>query len=144
MAILTNVVNKPNVEGLREVSLPWNEEKTDLKDNHKQAENRLFSLERTTYQDADKAKCYREAISEYFVDGVAEEVPYEQISPRGGCPVFYLQHHVVAREDKFNEVSTGEHEINIRLEAAKCKFAELENLLTNSNSKHVWYFTTPT
>ena len=32
---------------------------------------------------------------------------------------------------KFNEVSTGEHEINIRLEAAKCKFAELENLLTN-------------
>ena len=47
---------------------------------------------------------------------------------------------------KFNEVSTGEHKINIRLEAAKCKFAELENLLTKFkiNSKHVWYFTTPT
>ena len=36
---------------------------------------------------------------------------------------------------KFNEVSTGEHEINIRLEAAKCKFAELENLLTNFKIK---------
>ena len=32
---------------------------------------------------------------------------------------------------KFNEVSTGELEINIPLEAAKYKFAELENLLTN-------------
>ena len=36
---------------------------------------------------------------------------------------------------KLNEVSTGEHEINIRLEAAKCKFAELENLLTNFKIK---------
>lgn len=77
-------------EGLHEVSLPCKEEKSDLKDNHKQAENRLFSL----------AKCHREPMSKYLVDGVAEEVPHEQISPRGGCPVFYLQRHAVAREDK--------------------------------------------
>ena len=36
---------------------------------------------------------------------------------------------------KFNEVSTGEHETNIRSEAAKCKVAELENVLTNFNIK---------
>lgn len=42
-------------EGLHEVSLPWKEEKADLKDNHKQAENRLFSLERKPVQDPDNA-----------------------------------------------------------------------------------------
>jgi len=41
----------------------------------------------------------------------------------------------LASHIKFNEVSTGEHEINIRLEAAKCKLAELENLLTNFKIK---------
>ena len=87
-------------EGLHEVSIPWKEAKTDLKDNHKQAENTLFSLERKPVQDPDKAKCYREAMSKYLVDGVAEEVPYAQISLGDGCPLFYLQHHAVDSEDK--------------------------------------------
>lgn len=39
-------------------------------------------------------------MSKYLVDGVAEEVPYEQISQGDGCPVFYLPHHAVTREDK--------------------------------------------
>ena len=61
-------------EGLHEVSLPWKEEKADLKDNYKQAENSMLSLERKLVQNPDKAKCYREATSKYLVDGVAEEV----------------------------------------------------------------------
>lgn len=46
-------------DGCFEVLLPWKEEKADLKDNYKQAEHRLSSLERKLVQDPDKAKCYR-------------------------------------------------------------------------------------
>ena len=38
--------------------------------------------------------------NKYVEDGVAEEVPYEQYAPADGCPVFYLPHHAVIREDK--------------------------------------------
>jgi len=31
---------------------------------------------------------------------VAEEVPYEQLAPADGRPVFYLSYHAVIREDK--------------------------------------------
>jgi len=51
-------------------------------------------------QDPAKANSYREAINKYVVDGVAEEVPLEQIAQSDGRPVFYLLHHAVIREDK--------------------------------------------
>ena len=87
-------------DGRYEVSLPWKEEKAALKDNYKQAESRLCNLERKLIQDPAKANSYREAINKYVVDGVAEEVPLEQVAPSDGRPVFYLPHHAVIREDK--------------------------------------------
>ena len=71
-----------------------------MKDNYKQAESRLCNLERKLIQDPAKANSYREAINKYVVDGVAEEVPLEQVAPSDGRPVFYLPHHAVIREDK--------------------------------------------
>ena len=47
-------------DGRYEVSLPWKEGKAELKDNYKQAENRLYNLERKY---PDKATYYREAIN---------------------------------------------------------------------------------
>ena len=87
-------------DGCYEVLLPWKEEKAALKDNYKQAESRLCNLERKLIQDPAKANSYREAINKYVVDGVAEEVPLEQVAPCDGHPVFYLPHHAVIREDK--------------------------------------------
>ena len=37
---------------------------------------------------------------------------------------------------KFNEVSTGEHEINIRLEAAKCKFVAWISAASSARWSH--------
>ena len=86
--------------GRYEVSLPWKDEQVVLKDNYKQARSRLYNLEKNLLQDSSKAKSYQEAINKYVEDGVAEEVPYEQYAPADGCPVFYLPHHAVIREDK--------------------------------------------
>ena len=58
--------------------LPWKEDQVVLKDNYKQAESRLYNLEKPL-QDPAKAKSYREAIDKYVNDGVAKEVPCEQI-----------------------------------------------------------------
>ena len=35
-----------------------------------------------------------------YVRYAAEEVPYKQYALADGCPVFYLPHHAVIREDK--------------------------------------------
>ena len=87
-------------DGRYEVSLPWKEDQVVLKDNYKQAENRLFNLEKKLLQEPAKARSYREAILKYIDDGVSEEVPCDQIAPTDGRPVFYLPHHAVIREDK--------------------------------------------
>lgn len=87
-------------DGCYEVSLPWKEGIVALKENDKQAESRLCNLERKLPQDPVKAKSYQECINKYVVDGVADEVPSEQIEPFDGRPVFYLPHHAVIREDK--------------------------------------------
>lgn len=71
-----------------------------MKDNYKQAENRLYNLEKMLLQEPAKARSYREAIRKYINDGVSEEVPCDQIAPTDGCPVFYLPHHAVIREDR--------------------------------------------
>ena len=43
---------------------------------------------------------YREAINKYVENGVAEEVPSDEVTPTDGRPVFYLPHHAIVREDK--------------------------------------------
>ena len=50
-------------------------------------------------QDPDKATFYSEAINKYVVDGVAEEVLCEQISPCDGHPVFTFRIMLLS-EDK--------------------------------------------
>ncbi|XP_068749048.1 uncharacterized protein [Montipora capricornis] len=87
-------------DGRYEVSLPWKEDQVVLKDNYKQAENRLYNLEKKLLQEPAKARSYREAILKYIDDGVLEGVPCDQIAPTDGRPVFYLPHHAVIREDK--------------------------------------------
>lgn len=71
-----------------------------MKDNYKQAENRLYNLEKKLLQEPTKARSYREAIRKYINEGVSEEVLCDQIAPTDGSPVFYLPHHAVIREDK--------------------------------------------
>ena len=47
-----------------------------------------------------KAALYKEAINKYVENGVAEEVPSDEITPTDGRPVLYLPHHAIIREDK--------------------------------------------
>lgn len=47
-----------------------------------------------------KAASYREAINKYVENGIAEEVPSDEITPTDGSPVFYLPHHAIIRDDK--------------------------------------------
>ena len=62
-------------------SLPWKDQPITVEENHNQAKNRLYSLERKLLQDPVKAKSYREAINKYVDDGIAEEVPSDEIVP---------------------------------------------------------------
>lgn len=87
-------------DGRYEVSLPWKEDHGTLKDNYRQAESRLYNLEKKLLQEPMKAMSYREAINKYVENGAAEEVPCDKITPTDGRPVFYLPHHAVTREDK--------------------------------------------
>ncbi|XP_022809825.1 uncharacterized protein LOC111346826 [Stylophora pistillata] len=80
-----------------EVSLPWKEDNVALKDNYRQAESRLYNLEKKLLQEPMKAMSYREAINKYVENGVAEKVPCDEITPTDGRPVFYLPHHAVIR-----------------------------------------------
>ena len=79
-------------DGRYEVSLPWKEDQVVLKDNYNQAENRLYNLEKKLLQEPTKASSYREAINKYVVDGVAEEVPCDQIAPPDGRPSTSCSH----------------------------------------------------
>ncbi|XP_015772177.1 PREDICTED: uncharacterized protein LOC107350464 [Acropora digitifera] len=47
-----------------------------------------------------KAAVYREVINKYVENGVAEEVPSDEITWTDGRLVFYLPHHAIIREDK--------------------------------------------
>ena len=87
-------------DGRYEVSLPWKEDHVALKDNYQQAERRLRNLEKKLLHELMKAASYREAINKYVENGVAEEVPSDEITPTDGRPVFYLPHHAIIRKDK--------------------------------------------
>ncbi|KAL9985156.1 hypothetical protein ACROYT_G007526 [Oculina patagonica] len=87
-------------DGRYEVSLPWKEDRVSLKDNYQQAERRLYNLEKKLLHEPMKAVSYRKAINKYVENGVAEEVPCDEITPTEGRPVFYLPHHAIIREDK--------------------------------------------
>ena len=87
-------------DGRYEVSLAWKEDRVALKDNYRQAESWWYNLEKKLLQEPVKAKSYREAINKYVENGVAEEVPCDEVTPTDGRPVFYLPHHAVIREDK--------------------------------------------
>ena len=87
-------------DGRYEVSLPWKEDRVALKDNYRQAERRLYNLEKKLLHEPMKAESYGEAINKYAENGVAEEVPCDEIIPTDGRPVFYLPHHAIIREDK--------------------------------------------
>ena len=87
-------------DGRYEVSLPWKGDHVSLKDNYRQAESRLYNLEKKLLHEPVKAASYREAINKYVENGAAEEVPCDEITPAGGHPVFYLLHHAIIREDK--------------------------------------------
>lgn len=71
-----------------------------MKDNYRQAESRLYNLEKKLLHEPVKAASYREAINKYVENGVAKEVPCDEITPTDGRPVFYLPHHAIIREDK--------------------------------------------
>ncbi|KAL9970153.1 hypothetical protein ACROYT_G022481 [Oculina patagonica] len=87
-------------DGRYEVSLPWKEDRVSLKDNYRQAERRLYNLEKKLLHEPMKAVSYKEAINKYVENGVAEEVPCDEITLTDGRPVFYLPHHAIIREDK--------------------------------------------
>ena len=87
-------------DGRYEVCLPWKEDRVALKDNYRQAERRLYNLEKKLLHEPMKAASYGEAINKYAENGVAEEVPCDEIIPTDGRPVFYLPHHAIIREDK--------------------------------------------
>ena len=75
-------------DGRYEVSLPRKEDQVAqvvLKDIYKQAENKLYNLEKKLLQEPAKAMSYREAIHKYIDDGVSEEVPCDQIAPWASC-----------------------------------------------------------
>ena len=46
------------------------------------------------------AASHREAINKYVENGVAEEVPSDEVTPTDWRPVFYLPHHTIIWEDK--------------------------------------------
>ena len=87
-------------DGCYEVCLPWKEDRVALKDNYRQVERRLYNLEKKLLHEPMKAASYGEAINKYAENGVAEEVPCDEIIPTDGRPVFYLPHHAIIREDK--------------------------------------------
>ncbi|CAB4022309.1 Hypothetical predicted protein, partial [Paramuricea clavata] len=87
-------------DGRYEVSIPWKENQVTLKSNYIQAERRLYSLEKRLLEDPLKAKIYQDTINKYVEDGIAEEVPANEIKPVDYRPVFYLPHHAVIREDR--------------------------------------------
>ena len=87
-------------DGRYEICLPWKEDRIALKDNYRQAERRLYNLEKKLIHEPMKAASYGEAINKYAENGVAEEVPCDEIIPTDGRPVFYLPHHAIIREDK--------------------------------------------
>jgi hypothetical protein len=87
-------------DGRYEVSIPWKENQVTLKSNYIQAERRLYSLEKRLLEDPLKAKIYQDIINKYVEDGIAEEVPANEIKPVDNRPVFYLPHHAVIREDR--------------------------------------------
>jgi hypothetical protein len=57
-------------------------------------------LEKRLLEDPLKAKIYQDIINKYVEDGIAEEVPANEIKPVVNRPVFYLPHHAVIREDR--------------------------------------------
>ena len=71
-----------------------------MKDNYQQAERRLHNLENKLLHEPRTAALYREAINKYVENGVAEEVPSDEVTPTDGRPVFYLPHHAIIWEDK--------------------------------------------
>ena len=70
-----------------------------MNDSYQQAERRLHNLEKKLLHEPMKAASYKEAIDKYVENGVAEEVPSDEITPTDGCLVFYL-HHAIIRKDK--------------------------------------------
>ncbi|XP_068756190.1 uncharacterized protein [Montipora capricornis] len=87
-------------DGRYEVSLPWKEDRIALKDNNREAENRLYNLKKKLLHEPMKVSSYRDAINEHVENGVAEEVPCDEITPTDGSPVFDLLHHAIVMEDK--------------------------------------------
>ena len=87
-------------DGRYEVSIPWKENQVTLKSYYIQAERRLYSLEKRLLEDPLKAKIYQNTINKYVEDGIAEEVPANEIKPVDNRPVFHLPHHAVIREDR--------------------------------------------
>jgi phosphoglycerate dehydrogenase-like enzyme len=57
-------------------------------------------LEKRLLEDPLKAKIYQDIINKYVEDGIAEEVPANEIKPVDNQLVFYLPHHAVIREDR--------------------------------------------
>ena len=86
-------------DGHYEVSIPWKENPMTLKNNYIQAERRLYSLEKRVLESQSKAKIYQDAINQYIEDGIAEEVPANEVIPVDGRTVFYPPHHAIIWED---------------------------------------------
>ncbi|XP_070531585.1 uncharacterized protein [Ptychodera flava] len=79
-----------------EIGIPWTDERPELPDNRKAAENRLLSLERTLSKKPTLATRYREVMQANIKKGYFETVD----GTEGTGPDWYLPHFPVVREDK--------------------------------------------
>ncbi|XP_070549667.1 uncharacterized protein [Ptychodera flava] len=79
-----------------EIGIPWRDERPELPDNRKAAENRLLSLERTLSKKPALATRYREVMQANIKKGYFETVD----GTEGTGPGWYLPHFPVVREDK--------------------------------------------
>ena len=77
------------------VQLPWKENKDELKDNRKEAEKRLVSLERRLQRNPPLQAAYGAALRQMEEDGIISEVPDDELETDN--VTFYLPHRPVVK-----------------------------------------------
>ena len=86
-------------DGRYEVKLPWKQEleqqQIRLENNRKAAEVSLCSLDRKLEKDPQLQSDYNRTLEELEAEGIITEVSDEHVN----CPVFYLPHRPVVRQD---------------------------------------------
>ena len=82
-------------DGRYKVQIPWTESRDQLKDNRREAEKRLVSLEKRLRHNPSLQTAYAAALSQMEADGVISEVPAEELETEN--VTFYLPHRPVVK-----------------------------------------------